>query len=55
MFCKLKKLTIRKTLDVMHVECNVSNSVLKYLFSEQDMIVRKDMEEAHEATFMVTL
>ncbi len=46
MFCKLQKLPIKNTLDVMHVECNMPDSVLKYLFSEQDTIVCKDMEEA---------
>jgi hypothetical protein len=31
----------------MHVERNVFDSILKYLFGEQDtMEVRKDMEEA---------
>jgi hypothetical protein len=34
-------------LDVMHVEHNVSESVLKYLFGEKDRLeVRKDLEQA---------
>jgi len=34
-------------LDVVHVECNVSNSVLKDLFGECDTLeVRRNMKEA---------
>jgi hypothetical protein len=34
------------TLDVMHIECNILESFLKYFFGEQDILeVRKDLEE----------
>jgi hypothetical protein len=33
-------------LDVMHVEHNVSESVLKYLFGKDRLEVRKDLEQA---------
>ena len=38
---------MRHTLDVMHVEKNVSENILKTLLGEKDTVkVRKDMEEA---------
>jgi hypothetical protein len=41
-------LPIHNTLDVMHVEWNVSDSILKYLSSERDTVeVHKDIEETH--------
>jgi len=37
---------IWNTLDVMHIECNILESLLKYLFGEWDMMgVRKDFKE----------
>lgn len=40
------ELPIWNTLNVMHIERNVSNIVFKYLFSECDTLeVHKDMEE----------
>jgi hypothetical protein len=46
MLCKLHELPIKNTLDVMHVECNMFDNVLKYLFGERNMTkVHKDMEE----------
>jgi len=37
---------IWNTLDVMHIECNILESILKYLFREWDtMEVHKDLEE----------
>jgi len=42
----MQELLIWNTLDVMHIECNISKSLLKYLFGEWDtMEVRKDLEE----------
>jgi hypothetical protein len=38
----MQELPIQNTLDVMHVEQNVSNNLLKYLIVE----VQKDMQEA---------
>ncbi len=43
----LQDLPIRHLLDVMHVEWNICDNLLKYLFGEKDTLnVRKDMEEA---------
>jgi hypothetical protein len=43
----LQELPIWNTLDVMHVERNVSKSILKYLFGDKDTIeVHKNLEEA---------
>ena len=40
-------LPIRHTLDVMHVERNVSSNVLKHVMGEKDTVAgRRDMEEA---------
>ena len=40
-------LPIRHTLDVMHVERNVSNNILKHIMGEKDSVAgRRDMEEA---------
>ncbi len=42
----LQDLPIRHLLDVMHVEWNICDNLLKYLFGEKDTLnVRKDMEE----------
>ncbi len=41
----LQKLLIRHTLDVMHIEKNVCESLIKFLFGTKDTIkVRRDME-----------
>jgi hypothetical protein len=41
----MQELPICNTLDVMHVERNVSDNLLSHLFGERDMVeVRKDME-----------
>ncbi len=41
----LQKLLIRHTLDVMHIEKNVCESLIKFLFGTKDTIkVRQDME-----------
>ncbi len=43
----LQELPIQNTLDVMHVERNVLESILKYLFGDKHTIeVHKDLEEA---------
>ena len=43
----VQKLRIRHTIDIMHVEKNVSASILGYLLGERDTVsVRKDMEAA---------
>jgi len=34
------------TLDVMHIECNICDNLLKHLFGEKDTLsTRRDMEE----------
>ncbi len=43
----MQELPIWNTWDVMHIERNVSESILKYLFGDKDTIeVCKDLEEA---------
>ena len=43
----LQELPIRNTLDVMHIERNVSDNILRHLFGEKDTLeTRRDMEQA---------
>lgn len=45
-WCLLQKLPVRNTVDVMHVERNISASVLRHIFGEKDTAAtRKDMEQ----------
>ena len=42
----MQALPIRNTLDVMHIERNISDNILRHLFGEKDTIaLRRDMEE----------
>ncbi len=42
----LQELPIRNIVDVMHIEKNVSENILKYLFRDRDIIeIHKDLEE----------
>lgn len=42
----MQELPVRHVLDVMHVEKNIAESVLKYLFGDKDTVEsRRDMEE----------
>ena len=42
-----KELPLWNTLDVMHIERNISDNLLKHLFGEKDTVaLRRDMEEA---------
>ena len=41
-------LLIRNTLDVMHCEKNITESLMKFLFGEKDTLkVRMDLKEAN--------
>jgi hypothetical protein len=43
----MRELPIRNTLDVMHVEQNVLDNLLRYLIGEKDTLeVQKDMQKA---------
>lgn len=43
----LQELPIRNTLDVMHIERNVSDNLLRHLFGDSDTLeTRRDMEQA---------
>lgn len=42
----IQELPVRNTLDVMHIERNVSDNILRHLFGEKDSVAtRQDMEE----------
>ena len=44
--CCVQDLPIRHVLDVMHIEKNIAESVLKFMFGDKDTVEsRKDMEE----------
>ena len=46
-FVKMQELPIRNTLDVMHIERNLSDDILRHLFGDKDTTaLRRDMAEA---------
>ena len=48
--CDVKKLKIRHSLDVMHIERNISANILGHLFGEKDTpATRKDMEDVEQS------